>query len=78
MEDSSLYVTEKQFYDLWSISSLLGSRIVILPRESLRDETLALKVSKYSSDNFPVETKMISNRLMSDFQLVCSFDRGLF
>ena len=42
------------------------------------DETLALKVSKHSSDNFPVGTKMISNRLMSDFQLVCSFDRGLF
>ena len=42
------------------------------------DEPLALKVSKHSSDNFPVGTKMISNRLMSDFQLVCSFDRGLF
>ena len=42
------------------------------------DEILALKVSKHSSDNFPVGTKMISNRLMSDFQLVCSFDRGLF
>ena len=28
-------VTEKQFYDLWSVSSLFGSRIVILPRESL-------------------------------------------
>ena len=41
-------------------------------------ETLALNVSKHSSDNFPVGTKMISNRLMSDFQLVCSFDRGLF
>ena len=35
MEDSSLYVTEKRFYDLWSVSSLFGSRIVILPRESL-------------------------------------------
>ena len=42
------------------------------------EETLALKVSKHSSDNFPVGTKLISNRLMSDFQLVCSFDRGLF
>ena len=26
---------EKQFYDLWSVSSLFESRIVILPRESL-------------------------------------------
>ncbi len=25
MEDSSLYVTEKQFYDLWSVSSLAFS-----------------------------------------------------
>ena len=42
------------------------------------DESFALKVSKHSSDNFPVGTKMISNRLMSDFQLVCSFDRDFF
>ena len=33
--NKNVQVTEKQFYDLWSVSSLFESRIVILPRESL-------------------------------------------
>ena len=64
MEDSSLYVTEKQFYDLWSVSSLFLIKDCDFAAGEF-DETLTLKVSKHSSDNFPVGTKMISNRLMS-------------
>ena len=30
------------------------------------DETLALKVSKHSSDNFPVGTKMVGDSFVSD------------
>ena len=38
--NKNVQVTEKQFYDLWSVSSLFESRIVIFPRERLTSPSL--------------------------------------
>ena len=67
MEDSSLYVTEKQFYDLWSVSSLFDMDMCLLSAsciirsiqfevtiEAEKDTDLDRKSTRLNSSHTPI------------------------